>query len=68
MENKNESIGMTSKEKEVMNHLVDFWNAYLALPNINGVDSSREVCDALHIIQGIMAMRVARRANPEIWR
>ena len=63
----NEKIGMTLKEKEAMEHLVDFWNAYLALPDSKGTETTRTVCDAVHIIQGVMAIRVARRANPEIW-
>ena len=61
------NVGMTPKEKEAMEHLVDFWNAYLALPDSKGTETTRTVCDAVHIIQGVMAIRVARRANPEIW-
>lgn len=64
----NEKIGMTLKEKEAMEHLVNFWNAYVALPDSGGTETKRTVCDAVHVIQGVMAIRVARRANPEVWR
>lgn len=61
-------VGMTSQEKVAMSHLEDFWNAYLALPNVGGSETTETVCDAVHVIQGILAIRVARRVNPEIWR
>ena len=63
-----EQIGMTLKEKEAMEHLVNFWNAYLALPDTQGSETTRTICDAVHVIQGVLAIRVARRANPEMWR
>lgn len=62
------SVGMTAKEKEAMEHLVKFWNAYLALPDSKGSETTRTICDAVHIIQGVLAIRVARRADPEVWR
>lgn len=61
-------VGMTNKEKEAMEHLVNFWNAFLALPDQESSASSKTVCDAVHMIQGVLAIRVARRANPEVWR
>lgn len=58
-------LGMTSEEKETMWHLVRFWNAFVQLDNTP--HDSSDVCDAVHRIQGIFAIRVARRVNPEIW-
>lgn len=65
---KPEPVGMTDKEKVAMQCLVDFWNAYLALPDSKGSETTRTIMDAVHVIQGVLAIRVARRANPEIWR
>jgi len=59
-------VSMTTQEKDAMDKLVTFWNAYAALPR-TGHDGMSTVCDAVHVIQGVMAIRVARRANPEIW-
>lgn len=59
------SNGLTLKEKEAAEHLVNFWNAYVSLPDAR---DTRDVCDAIHRIQAIIGMRVARRANPEFWR
>jgi len=60
-----EQPGMTDKEKEVMHYLVRFWNAFLELPD---QESTETVCNAVHSIQGVLAVRVARRVNPEVWR
>jgi hypothetical protein len=58
---------MTEKEKLTMELLVSFWNAYVTLPNVDP-HTLQLVCDSVHTIQGVMAIRVARRVNPEIWR
>lgn len=60
-------VRMTEQEKEAMAHLVKFWNAWLALP-VEDDSSSSRVCESIHTIQGLMAIRVARRVNPDIWR
>jgi len=59
---------MTEKEKEVMQHLINFWNGYLALPDTTGVCDTEDIRHAIHKIQGVMAIRVARRVDPDIWR
>jgi hypothetical protein len=60
---------MTDQEKEAMSHLVNFWNAYTQLPpSIADPSCSWDVQIAVHTIQGALAMRVAGRCNPEIWR
>jgi hypothetical protein len=58
---------MTDAEKEVMSKLVEFWNAYVKLPQDNSSSHSSTVCNAVHMIQGVLAMRVAARVNPEVW-
>lgn len=60
------SCGMTDAEITAMQHLVNFWNAYVMLPDTVGVIETTEVRHAVHKIQGVLAIRVARRANPEI--
>lgn len=57
--------GITKAELDAMNHLVSFWNAYCELPSSD--HEKTDVCNAIHVIQGLLAIRVARRANPEIW-
>ena len=58
---------MTPEEETAMNHLVEFWERYRTLPKSDSVDVA-EVCRLVHQIQGLFALRIARRANPEYWR
>lgn len=64
-------VGLTDKEKIAMSHLVNFWNAYVSLDsqleNQKNADSISRVRDAVHAIQSVFALRVARRVNPEYW-
>jgi hypothetical protein len=59
---------MTEAEREALNHLVDFWNAYIALPPSVADPVCRDVQNAVHAIQGAMALRVAGRCDPDFWR
>lgn len=59
---------MTDEEKLVMDKLVDFWNSFTALNQGGSINDQVRVMDAVHAVQGVLAMRVARRANPDIWR
>jgi hypothetical protein len=59
---------MTDDEKEVMRSLTEFWNGYVGLPSSLADPLCRDVQNAVHAIQGAMAIRVAGRCNPEIWR
>ena len=59
---------MTHAERKVMDLLVDFWNAYVALPDTCGTRDNEEVRDAIHRIQGVLAIRVARRVDHDVWR
>jgi hypothetical protein len=62
-------VGLTHSEKKAINHLVDFWNAYLHLPETGNADEDKKaVCDAVNTIQAVMAFRVARRVDPDYWR
>jgi hypothetical protein len=59
------SDGLTSEEKEVLKNLAFAWDAYV---KIEKKDSSiKEFNDAIHRCQQLIALRVARRVNPEVW-
>jgi hypothetical protein len=58
---------LTATELGVLQHLTDAWNSFVAMPEQHPADAE-EFAAALHRLQAIIAMRVARRANPEIWR
>jgi hypothetical protein len=61
------SFGLTDMEKQALRHLEDFWNLYLELPGYDA-DDMRVIRDSVHTIQSIMAVRVAKRVDPEFWR
>lgn len=58
---------LTHEEISVLNSLVDAWNSFCKLDNILEHDAD-EFMKAIHIAQDKIAVRVARRVNPEIWR
>ncbi len=55
---------MNQQEKEVMDHLTAFWNSYIKLGPSAADPLCRDVANAVHVIQGIMAVRVAARCDP----
>jgi hypothetical protein len=60
-----QKIGLTPEEKEVLRNLVFAWDTYV---KIEKKDSSiKEFNDAIHRCQQLIALRVARRVNPEVW-
>lgn len=61
------NVGMTDAEQSCMGHLVAFWNAWCQLPADGSRVPHSEVQAAVHQLQGVMAIRVARRVNPSIW-
>ena len=60
-------ISMTPEEKTAMKHLVEFCEQYRALPESDDIDVA-EVALFIHQIQGLFALRIARRADPDYWR
>lgn len=57
--------GLTEEEKAILQKLSLAWQEYVA---IETKDSNlREFNDAIHRCQQLVALRVARRVNPEIW-
>lgn len=61
-----EPVGLTEAEKTICKHLADAWNGFIALESHehNDLADFRSAIDACH---KEIALRVARRANPEIW-
>lgn len=59
--------GLTELEKQACGHIGCFWNLYIQLPDSNNADDLRVIRDAVHAIQGVMAVRVARRVDPDFW-
>ncbi len=63
----NTPVSLTEEEKEVLYHLKEAWNKFVSLDK-NSDDNLNEYRDAIHRCQQIIGVRVARRANPEVWR
>jgi hypothetical protein len=63
----NEPVGLTPQEKEVLNLTADCWNKWIELPDrVDHHDA--DFMRAIHEMQRILASRVAKRVNPEVWR
>lgn len=60
-------MALTSAEKQVLHLSADLWNAFVKLPKEHPSDVP-EFQAALHELQALIALRVARRVNPEVWR
>jgi hypothetical protein len=58
--------GLTDAEKEVLMHLKEAWDKYAALGKHLPHDLT-EFNQAIHAAQEKLALRVARRVNPEVW-
>lgn len=65
-----EAVRLQPAEKAVLKHLADTWNAYIALSpklDLSYPDPHVTVRAAVHAIRGVIAMRVAKRADPDVW-
>ncbi len=58
---------LSDEEIAILNHLADAWNSFCRLDNVLEHDAD-EFMRAIHLAQGKIAVRVARRVDPEIWR
>lgn len=68
---RSEAVRLQPAEKVALDHLTEFWNAYSALPyqlDMSQPHLHDTVRNAVHAIQGAIAMRVAKRADPDVWR
>jgi len=65
-----EAVRLQPDEKAALQHLTNFWNAYLALPHrldLSQLDPHAAVRNAVNAIQHVMAVRVAKRVDPDVW-
>lgn len=61
-------VGLTVKEKEILDHTVAIWHGVTRdLPD-TPADELGDIERAIHAIQATIAMRVARRVDPDYWR
>lgn len=61
-----DGVKLTSEEKNVLQKLVEVFNLYMALDKRSEADN-KEFTDAIHRLQQLVALRVARRVDPEVW-
>jgi len=59
-------VSLTLDEKDVLSHLAQAWEKFVALPQ-NSTDNLKEYQESIHRCQQLVALRVARRADPEVW-
>lgn len=59
-------LALTDQEKLVLTKSVETFNAFMSLDKRRECDCT-EFTDAIHRIQQLIALRVARRVNPEVW-
>ena len=61
------SLGLTDNEKEILQLLAESYNKYLSLNDKLEFDDL-DFVRAIHWLQSMIALRVARRIDPKIWR
>lgn len=59
-------VKLTPEEHHVLNLLVEAWNAYAQLP-IQHPSDRHEFAFYLRGCQGLVGLRVARAADPDMW-
>jgi hypothetical protein len=59
--------GLTPTEDQILRRLADAWNLWVDLDARDDIDN-HEMMSAIHQAQKMVALRVARRVNPETWR
>ncbi len=64
---KSNAVGLTEQEQNLLNLTVDCWNSWCSLPKRSDTDNE-EFMRTIHAAQRLIALRVARRVDPYIWR
>lgn len=59
--------GLTEGECKVLGALTNAWNEFMQLPARAEHDDA-EMQQVIHRAQALIALRVARRADPTVWR
>ncbi len=58
---------MTEEERLLLNRMGGIWNEWTMLPDRLGSDDN-DMCYHIHAMQAIIALRIARRVDPNDWR
>ena len=58
---------LSNEEKYVLELTSEIWNSWCKLPNRSD-DDNNEFQRAIHLAQQLIALRIARRVDPDIWR
>lgn len=61
------SHGLTTQELKILQHTKDIWDEFQKLEDKVGYDN-QEMQDAIHRVQQLIALRVARRVDHMVWR
>lgn len=57
---------LSNEEKRLLAVTAKVWNTWCELPDRRD-DDNAEFCSALHALQHLIALRVARRVDPDVW-
>lgn len=57
---------LTDTERRILRQLADAFNGSVSLAG-KGPTDDVEFCAAIHAAQNLIALRVARRADPDLW-
>lgn len=60
------AVKLTPEERELLRKLGEAYNLYTELDKRSEGDN-KEFVDALHRLQQLVALRVARRVDPDVW-
>lgn len=60
------AIKLTTEEEAILKKLAEAWNLFTSLDKRSEADN-QEYTYAIHKAQQLIALRVARRVNPEVW-
>lgn len=66
IENLPKNVGLTPQEKMCLEHLAQAWNIFESLEEKHPSDNA-EFCTAIHDAQKMLALRVARRVDTNVW-
>lgn len=62
-----EKKSLSDEERLCLKHLEKAWNVFLSLYDKHPMDDT-EFCNAIHDAQKMIALRVARRIDVDIWK
>ncbi len=63
----NEDVKLTVAEIDVLENLAQAWNSFIGLDQ-EDTHHLNDFKDAIHTCERLIALRVAKRVDPRIWR